>query len=160
MALRGVYQTGYVTHNIERAIALVGADFGLSQFSHFEVELALQTPGGVKSACLHVGTAWAGAMQVELIQPISGYLDAYLAGLPEDPDDITPRFHHFAVRRESMDLLRRDVANLAMPTVFEAEAAGIASVFVDARARIGHHLEFVCATPEGWAMLGWPKGMT
>lgn len=97
MALRGIYQTGYVTRNIERAIPLVGAGFGLSEFSHFEGELALQTP---------------------------------------------------------------DVANLAMPTVFETEAAGIASVFVDARACIGHHLEFVCATPEGWAMLGWPKGMT
>lgn len=156
MSLKGLYQVGYVTHDIERAIGLVGRDFGLSGFGHFEVELELQTPDGPKMAAMRVGTAWAGATQVELIQPISGFVDAYVAGLPEDPADPTPRFHHVAMRRESAGETARDVAAMGLPLVFSTGGNGLESVFVDARARLGHYLEFVSATPEGWALVGWP----
>lgn len=157
MSLQGFYQTGYVTHDLERAIGLVSAGFGLSDFSRFDVELLLRTPDGEKTACVRVGTAWAGPMQIELIQPLSGHVDAYLAGLPANPDDPTPRFHHLAVRRESVEEMRRDVAGLDLPIVFETEGGGISSIFIDARTRIGHHLELVCATADGWAMMGWPQ---
>lgn len=156
MSLQGFYQLGYVTRDLERAIGLMGSGLGLSDFSHFDVEMLLQTREGAKAAVLRVGTAWAGPMQVELIQPLSGHVDAYVAGLPEDPDNPTPRFHHLAVRRESMEEMRRDVAALGLPVVFETDGAGISSIYVDARARIGHYLELVCATAEGWAMMGWP----
>jgi len=157
MSLLGFYQTGYVTRDIERAIDLLRNGFGFSDFSHFEVELPLVTPEGVKSSVVRVGTAWAGQMQIELIEPVSGHVAEYVSGLPEDPADPTPQFHHLAVRRESIEEIRRDVAALNAPLVFETSGNGITSVFVDTRARIGHPLEFVCATPEGWAMVGWPS---
>jgi len=157
MSLQGVFQAGYVTRDLERAIGLLDFGFELSDFSHFDVELLLRTPVGEKAAVVRVGTAWAGLMQIELIQPMSGFVDAYVAGLPEDVDDPTPRFHHLAVRRESVAEIERDVAMLGLPLVFETDGAGISSAFVDARRHLGHHLELVCATPEGWQMMGWPS---
>lgn len=155
--LQGCYQNGYVTRDLDRAIDLVASRFGLGDFSRFEVELPLRTPEGPKTACVRVATAWVDRLQVELIEPVSGHIGVYRRVLPEDLDDAVPRFHHVAVRRESEEEMRRDVARLGLPLVFENEGAGISCMFVDARSHLGHHLELVCASPEAWAMLGWPR---
>lgn len=157
MSLKGCFQNGYVTHDLDRAINLIAPIFGLSDFTRFEVELPLSTPHGAQTALVRVGTAWAGKMQLELIEPVSGFVDHYCKVLPEDNSDFTPRFHHLAVRRESVDAMRSDAKRLGLPIVFESEGAGIACMFIDARSHIGHHLEFVCANQEGWAMMGWPE---
>lgn len=156
MSLRGLYQVGYVTHDLERGIEAMSDNLGLSDFSHFDVELQLDTPDGTKSAHVRVGTAWAGNLQVELIQPVSGYIDVYAAGLPADNDDWTPCFHHVAVRRERDADMHEDVKRMALPVVFETAGNGIFSMFIDARRRLGHYIELVSASPEGWRMLGWP----
>ena len=157
MSLQGFYQIGYVTHDLERAIGLIDHGFGLSEFGHFEGELVLQGAFGERTVRLRVGTAWVGSHQIELIQPLSGYVGTYAAGLPADTDDATPRFHHVAVRRECDDQMRRDIISLGLPVVFETDGAGIFSALVDARQRLGHYLEFVSASSQGWEMLGWPK---
>lgn len=157
MSLRGYYQNGYVTHDLDRAIELIGTDLGLGDFICFDIDLALQTPAGEKSASMRVATAWAGPLQVELIQPLSGHVQPYLNALPADRSDAVARFHHGAVRRDDLDEMRREVAALGFPVEFETSGNGITSIFVDARKRIGHHLEFVCATQAGWEMLGLPS---
>ena len=55
--------------------------------------------------------------------------------------------------------MRKEVVRLALPLVFEAEGPGLACIFVDARKSLGHYLEYVWATPQGWEMVGWPKGL-
>lgn len=156
MSLQGFFQTGYVTHDLDRATRHCAATFGVEEFSSMEIELPLKTPEGARQMLLRVATAWVGALQVELIQPLSGHVEAYRRGLPEDPDDFVPRFHHLAVRREDPDALMLEIAQLGQPVVFQTGGNGILSVFVDARALVGHHIEFVCADAAGWAMLGWP----
>lgn len=42
---------------------------------------------------------------------------------------------------------------------FEGEVPGMMTyVSLDARQALGHYVEYVCATPVGWDMMGWPKG--
>ena len=156
MSFHGFFQNAYVTHDIERAIATCGPAMGIDGFVAMDFDLALRTPEGEKPARLRVATGWAGGLQIELIQPVSGFVDPYLGGLPADPADYVPRWHHLAVRRDDPETLRREVAALGLPVIFETGGNGIESVFVDATTRVGHPIEFVCATPEGWAMLGWP----
>lgn len=156
MGLRGHFQNAYVTHDLDRAIDLVAPQFGLGAFTRFELELPLRTPDGPKTALLRVATAWVDRLQVELVQPISGHVDSYVLGLPGDADDPRPRFHHVGVRRENEEEMRRDAARLGLPIVFESGGAGVSCMFIDARARLGHHLELLCASPEGWNALGWP----
>lgn len=158
MSLRGHYQNAYVTHDLDRAMDLTGTAFGLGSFSAFDVDMTSRTPQGERSSRLRVATAWAGAVQVELIQPVSGYLDPYLHALPEDRSDAVPRLHHIAVRREEFGAMRKEALGLGLPLSFESEGAGISCIFLDARQRFGHFFEFVTATPEGWALVGWPEG--
>lgn len=157
MSLQGFFQNAYVTHDLDRAITLCGAAAGIGQFMPMDLELPLLTPEGERSICLRVATGWIGVLQIELIQPVSGHIAPYAAGLPADPSDATPRFHHVAVRRDDPGALAREVEAMALPVIFRTSGNGISSVFVDATARIGHPIEFVCATSEGWDLLGWPK---
>lgn len=157
MSLRGYYQNGYVTHDLDRAMALAGQSLGLGPFTFFDVEMILSTASGDQISRVRVATAWAGAMQVELIQPVSGYVDPYLHVLPLDPDDAVPRLHHVAMRRNDPLAMRREAEGMGLPIAFESESGGIGCIFIDARARLGHFLEFVTATDAGWEMLGWPK---
>jgi len=62
-----------------------------------------------------------------------------------------------AVRRDDLNAMRVEVAQLDAPVVFEGEGPGLHYVLIDARKSLGHYLEFVWATPEGRAMLGWPS---
>lgn len=156
MAFQGLFQTAYITHDLDRAIALCGPAMGITGFAAMDYELALRVDGEERPIQLRVATGWAGAMQVELIQPVSGYIAPYAGGLPADPTDCVPRFHHVAVRRDDPAALAREVAALGLPIIFETGGNGISSIFVDASSRFGHPIEFVCATPEGWQLLGWP----
>ena len=158
MPLLGHYQNAYVTHDLDRAMALTGPSFGLGPFSAFDVEMSLKTSAGDKLSRVRVATAWAGGLQVELIQPVSGYIDPYLHALPADQGDAVPRLHHVAMRRDDMQAMRLEAESLGLPIAFESESVGIGCIFIDARARLGHFLEFVTATDEGWELLGWPKG--
>lgn len=157
MSLVGHYQNAYVTHDLDCAMDLATQSFGLGAFSAFDVEMISKTPMGEQSSCLRVATAWAGRLQVELIQPVSGYLDPYAPFLPDDPSDAVPRFHHVAVRREDPMAMRSEAASMGLPFAFESEGAGLSCIFLDARARLGHYFEFVTATREGWQLVGWPE---
>lgn len=155
MSLQGLFQIGYVTHDLDRAIASYAPLAG-TEFATMDIDLPAQTPDGDKVVGVRVAVAWIGGMQVELIQPVSGHIDCYLESLPADRSDATPRLHHLAVRRDDLEQMRAEVAAMGVPVLFETGGNGIHSMFVDARAQLGHHLELVCSSAEGWAMLGWP----
>ena len=157
MSFQGFFQNAYVTHDLDHAIALCATTMGISDFVAMDYELPLRTLQGDKLIALRVATGWKGPVQVELIQPVSGHVAPYVGGLPVDPTDFAPRFHHIAVRRDDPAALAREVAALGLPIIFETGGNGISSTFVDATARIGHPIEFVCADPAGWELLGWPK---
>lgn len=156
MTFRGFFQNAYVTHDIDRALAICARPMGLGDIAAHDYELVLSTPEGERPVSLRVATGWVGGLQIELIQPVSGHVAPYAGGLPTDPEDFVPRWHHLAVRRDDPEALAREVAALGLPVIFETGGNGIASTFVDATSLVGHSVEFVCATAEGWAMLGWP----
>jgi hypothetical protein len=160
MSFRGHYQNAYVTHDLDRAMELTGRSFGLQDFRVFDASMFLKTPSGEKASSVRVALAWAGGLQIELIQPVSGYLDPYLSALPDDPKDAVPRFHHTAVRRDDLAEMRREVQSLGLDCAFETAGPGLTCLFIDARQRLGHYFELVYATSAGWEMLGWPAGLT
>lgn len=158
MALHGHYQNAYVVRDLDEAIRRLGEHHGVEGFAALEADFLLKTPTGERSARMRVALGWAGRLQIELIQPISGDVDIYSAYLPADPGDATPRLHHVAVRRDDLAAMRAEIAGLKFPVVFEGEGPGIEYVLLDARESLGHYLEYVWATPDGWTMLGWPEG--
>lgn len=157
MSLRAHYQNAYVTRDLDKAIQALSEVHGVQGFWPIEADFSLKTPDGEKSARMRVALGWVDKLQIELIQPLSGFTEIYSAYLPEDEADATLRLHHVAVRREDLDAMRAEIAQLDAPVVFEGEGAGIQYVLVDARKSLGHYLEYVWATPEGWTMVGWPS---
>ncbi|VWX48246.1 VOC family protein [Novosphingobium sp. 9U] len=158
MYLAGHYQNAYVTHDIDRAIEDLGERFGLRDFTVLKPEMVFHTPDGDKPASVRAGFAWAGGLQIELIQPLGGFVDHYLPYLPQDPQDPTPRFHHTAVRRDDRDAMRAEIAQLGLPLAFEGEVPGLLYIYLDGRQSLGHYCEYVWASPEGWDLMGWPQG--
>ena len=159
MYLKGHYQNAYVTHDLDRAIAGIEGRYGKTEWIVFEPDMVLQTPDGPKAASLRAALGWYGGLQLELIQPTKGWSAHYDPYLPVDRSDATPRFHHIAVRRDNLAAMRDELARLGLPLAFEGEVPdAMVYTYLDARASLGHYLEFVWATPEGWAMQGWPVG--
>jgi hypothetical protein len=158
MLLRGHFQNAYVTRDIRWAMAHLTDRYGLSDWIDFEIELPLRTPHGDALQATKVGISWAAGLQVELIEPVSGYIEPYLPYLPADAADPTPRFHHVAVRRESVAEIEREIAGLGAPIALQGGNADVDFAYLDARASLGHYVEFVCATEAGWRVMGWPEG--
>lgn len=158
MFFKGHYQNAYVTRDLDKAMALLTTRYGLSNYIVFEPDMVLKTPEGDRQASVRAALAWAGGLQFELIEPGAGYQDHYLPFLPDGPADPTPRFHHAAVRRDDLAAMREEIARLGLDVAFEGAVPGLVFVYLDARAIFGHYLEYVWASPEGWEMIGWPRG--
>lgn len=158
MSLSGHYQNAYVTHDLDKAMKLVEDRYGKVDWIIFEPDMVIKTPHGEKESSVRVGLAWYGGLQIELIQPNGGYNDHYDLMLPADKSDVVPRFHHTAHRREDADAMRAEAEALGFPLAFEGSVPGaMVFLYYDAREALGHFIEYVWATPEGWDMNGWPK---
>lgn len=157
--VRGHYQNAYVTHDVDRACEALGKALGLDDWRVFEVEFPVQTQQGELLQATKVACAWGGGLQVELIQPVSGFIDPFLPSLPTDKADASPRFHHISLRRESMDEIEAEIAALGLPVVCRGGIPDLQYTYLDARPQLGHYLELVWASPAGWEMVGWPEGL-
>jgi hypothetical protein len=157
MSLRGHYQNAYVTHDLDAAMALLGRQYGVGNYIVFEPDMILKTPSGDKPAKVRAALAWCGGLQIELIEPVSGFVDPYLPYLPADKSNPTPRLHHIAVRRDDLIAMREEIGRSGLPLAFEGSVPGLIFVYLDARESLGHYFEYVWAEPAMWDATGWPK---
>lgn len=157
MFFKNHFQNAYVTHDLDRAMRLIDDRFGKVDWIVFDPEMVLQTPDGPRDSAVRAALGWKDGLQLELIQPVSGFLDHYLSALPADRSDPTPRFHHIAVRRDDEAAMRAEIEQLGFPVLFESSVPGLVFIYLDASATLGHAFEYIWATPEGWEMQGWPS---
>lgn len=150
--LEGIhYQNGYITRDIEKAIAQFARRSGVEDIKSFEVTVPVSTPRGKGEATNKLAFIWINNLQYELIQPVSGLVDVYTDHLPED-DSIV--FHHACMRIDDWSTFRKRVDAKGYPVVLEGGSEALKYVYLDARDYVGHYLEYVWATPERWAQLG------
>jgi hypothetical protein len=164
MFLRGHMQNAYVTHDLDRAMEMVADRFEVERFDRFDPDMVVRTVSGERPLRTRVASFWAGGLNVELIEPVSGYVDHYLAMLPQDRSDATPRFHHISLRRDDEAAMREEIARLGLPLAFEGPVTikgpipSLVFVYLDGRAVLGHYVEFTWKSPEAWKLVGWPEG--
>jgi hypothetical protein len=158
MFLKGHYQNAYVTHDIDQARAMLSERYGLQDWINFEMELSARTPEGERQLGVRVGCAWAGSLQIELIEPVSGAVEPYLPYLPADKTDATPRFHHISLRRDDYAAMQAEISRLGLPFVCEGGVPDLLYTYLDGRSTFGHYVEYVWASEAGWKMIGWPEG--
>jgi len=158
VSLRGHYQNGYVTHDLDRAVTLVEGRYGLTGWWRFEAEVSVETPACTATMQIRIASAWAGGLHIEIVEPMGGADEHYRALLPDDPDDPTPRLHHWALRRDDLQEMRAELSASGLPLAFAGESPAMVFAYMDARASLGHYLEFVWKAPGGWEKIGWPEG--
>ena len=164
MFLTGHMQNAYVTHNLDRAVELVGNQYGVEKFDRFDPDMTVQTLQGPQPLACRVASFWAGGLNVEIIEPVSGYIEHYTNMLPADRQDATPRFHHISLRRDDEAEMRAEIARLGLPLAFEGPLSirqaipSLVFVYLDGRASLGHYVEFTWKSPEAWQFVGWPEG--
>ena len=111
-----------------------------------------------------VASAWVGGLNIEIIEPVSGYVEHYVNMLPVDRKDAVPRFHHISLRRENETEMRQEIAKLGLPLAFEGPVSikkaipSLVFIYLDGRVTLGHYVEFTWKSPEGWKFVGWPEG--
>ncbi len=158
MFLKGHYQNAYVTHDLARAMDMISQRYGVADYITFEPEMALRTAEGERMQRVKVAATWVGWLQIELIEPVSGFVDPFLPYLPADKADAVPRLHHISLRRESLEEIAAESDRLGLPFVCEGGIPDLVFRYLDARDTLGHYLEYVWASPAGWEMVGWPQG--
>ena len=158
LSLEGHYQNGYVTHHLDRAVALVEGRYGLTGWTWFDANVSVTTQAGPMAMHVRIASAWAGGLHIEIVEPLGGADGHYRALLPADPEDPTPRLHHLALRGEDLPAMRFELAASGLPMAFSGESPAMVFAYMDARASLGHYLEFVWKAPGDWEKIGWPEG--
>lgn len=146
--LANVWQFGYVTNDLDGAIALMSERFGLEhclklpaggtffvgdQPGEFEARFAMGSRGGTI---------------IELIEPVSGHIDFYTRVLPADRQEVAVRLHHIATFIEGGDdeweRLRRILAASQLKFDYTLVIPDrVRAGYIDTTAELGHWLE-VC----------------
>ena len=164
MFLRGHMQNAYVTHDLDKAMEIVADRFEVEKFDRFYPDMVVNTPLGEKPMVTRVASFWAGGLNVEIIEPVSGFVDHYASMLPQDRSDAVPRFHHISLRRDDEAAMREEIARLGLPLAFEGPVSikedipSLVFVYLDGRQTLGHYVEFTWKSEEGWKFVGWPEG--
>lgn len=164
MFLTGHMQNAYVTHDLDKAMEIVGNQYGIEKFDRFDPDMTILTPKGIQPMANRVASYWAGGLNIEIIQPVSGYVDDYVAMLPADKTDAVPRFHHISLRRDDEAEMRAEIARLGLPLAFEGPISikdaipSLIFIYLNGRASLGHYVEFTWKSAEAWKFVGWPEG--
>ena len=148
---RDLYQIGYVTHDLERAIAFLHeTKMGVEEFLLRETDLTVQIRGRECSLSMRVAIANVGRMQFEVIQPAAGATDIYTQGI--DYERSVPAFHHVGVAVpgpiSAWNDLAQDVRSngddFALAFAYDdGQEARVHFAYVDTRAYLGHSTEYL-----------------
>lgn len=150
-----LYQLGYVCDDIEVGIAQFRGR-GMTHEPHvMEVQQPVNTPDG-REVVNHMKLCfiWIGDMQYELIQPIADPLGIYArANSVQGGGPL--RFHQTCMRVKDWADFRRRVDEQDLPVAMERDMGGdsLKFLYLDARATLGHYLEYTWMTDEAWEQI-------
>jgi hypothetical protein len=143
--LSGFFQHGYVTPDLDRAMAEYRARFDVTDFWVFDTIAARPDDPHPNRVAL----AWIGDVMVELIQPLREPAPLYAPEMPAQGI----RLHHLGYRIDDQarwDEVMARLAVEAMPIVRSGGNDSFQYAYADARGALGHCLEFV------WSKAGKP----
>jgi len=150
------FQNAYVTRDVDRWVSVFEQQAKVDRILRHEGTTTLMTPNGLATQTTKLAFVWIGDLQYELIQPISGDVEIYTDGLPDD-DGLA--FHHVCMRVPDWDEFRARVDAQPYPIVLERSGGDALNfLYLDARPFLGHYLEYVWMTDDVWARMGGPAG--
>lgn len=145
------FQNAYVTRDAAGAMARLKAGMAVRQESFVQVPTEVWTPRGSGPMECRLGFLWVEDTQYELIEPVSGVVDIYRDALPADDGLV---FHHICNRIDDWADFRARVDRQPWPVVLEGHSGPLNFLYLDARATLGHYLEYICMPDAVWAGMG------
>lgn len=145
------YQNAYVTCDLESATAEFRKYADVRKEVYYESRMEVETPAGPRISHNKLIFIWVGDLQYELIEPIEDIGNLYSAVLTRDSG---LKFHHICMRIDDWDEFRGRVDQQPFPLAFEGEAPGVKFLYLDARAQLGHYVEYCWMSDEVWAFSG------
>ena len=147
LSLGTMFQLGYVTNDLEAAVDDFGERLGVRDFHIVDVGAAAgkPVPHGAR-----IAMAWSGATMVELIQPLGEPAPVYVDDLAP-PGDLVVKFNHVGLTVPEEGRWRIMLDRLAEHGLEVAwrgsDPARLDVAYVDARATLGHYVEFIRDCP-------------
>ena len=147
---RHLFQAGYVTHDLERAMETVTREFGAGDYYLAEHTVPVSVDGKADEITMRVAIASADGRQLEIIQPVSGAVGIYTEGIDFTASDIV--FHHVGIgvtgSHANWEALEAEIAaqGQAFKVLFPPEPGPEPMVrygYVDTRRWCGHYTEYL-----------------
>jgi hypothetical protein len=144
-----LFQQAWVTNDLERAMGVLGSMLGVAEFEQVEDRrLVVDTPVGKRELLQRLAFGQAGAMMIEVIQPVGDDQGFWSEGLPSDRFAI--KQHHLSVRidgpRPAWEAYRMRIRRAAALPV-EGVFGRSHFLFADVRDTLGCYLEAVWRAP-------------
>lgn len=155
-----IFQLSYVARDRDAAVAFAATKLGIDNFFCFDGKCPVRTRNGLEQLDLRVAVANTGAHQFEIIEPVSGPTWIYTEGRDLDRQVLT--LHHVGVAvvgpystwEATIAQLRADGDEIVqISEIAPGEAPQAMFAYVDNRATLGHHTEYLWWAP---AMNGTP----
>lgn len=139
---RPVFQTGYVTQDLDRAMDLFAKTQGVKDWFRSPSGRLPSIGGGEMS--VQVGLAWQGDTMIEIIGCLGGDDTIYRQILPDDRFAV--RLHHLGFRLnsdEEWEQMKRLGAAQGYEVALELSTSSTRALYFDTREDLGHHIEYL-----------------
>lgn len=138
------FQLGYVTRDLEGAIARFRDDHQVAEFRRIDTT----EPGGPPGS--QIALAYSRGVMVEIIEPVPGREGIYLDALRPDGGISLHHLGYLVDDVASLDELaeRFQATGIEIPMRF-SQRLGLSAIYADTRPGIGHFSEFVFRHDEG-----------
>ena len=150
-----LYQLSYAAKDVTRAVAYAEEHLGITGFHVSDTGAPVLSGGRVQELKIRAATANIGSRQFEIIQPVSGPIHIYTDHV--DLDAQVMAFHHVGIAvRGGYDAWERvleevrasgDEFSFLYPAAPDPDAK-LCFCYVDTRAKLGHHTEYLWWAPE------------
>ncbi|QTH22605.1 VOC family protein [Rhizorhabdus wittichii] len=147
------HQIAYVTADFDAGLAALRAGHGIERFLELRDIRFPVDRAGAEAHC-HIALGRTGGLEIELIQPLGGAADLYREPL-DRPGPL--HFHHVAQRVDTLaelEALHRTARERGFAIPIDSESNGMTYFYADARATLGHHVEYIYGSPDYWAAVG------
>lgn len=133
----GFYKLGYVTTDLDRAVAMFRSGLGFGEFARFSPAMEVTTADGTGPARLDCAFSTGRELVVELMQPLDGRVEIFAEPLGEE---FSVAFHHVGVLVDDLEAVKRQLP--AQPA-WESSIPDRMGVTYTWFAALGHYVEHV-----------------
>lgn len=144
------FQNAYICRDLAKANAHMRKMGATRDLTVIPIQQTVQTPNGPKQMDIKAGLTWINNLQYELIEVTSDEVGIYGEWTFDGPLG----FHHICTKIEDWDDFRSRIDRQDLPLVMEAVSnGGLKFLYLDARATLGHYLEYVWVPDQMWEMM-------